>query len=244
MWSCKTLADGLNCWLNPAAALPRETVPRSLGLVSDSSGWLGTKPAPAAVSPLPQLSGEGVKEIISALLAVVYGFGSDFCVVALMWDGERKLQALLLCLFLSRGLLTVAGCLEELCSCSMRGGKGLVIRNNLRRVVKPAQGSRCCCPPWCDGVCSGSRRPPAVPQPLLQLAVGRAGCRAPGAETRSKIGGSWICCKCCKQNQAVSEDPSGDLGLAFGVPELAASGLLQLGSLQLAETRPREELHH
>lgn len=127
MWSCKTLADGLNCWLNPAAALPRETVPRSLDLVSDSSGWLGTKPAPAAVSPLPQLSGEGVKVMISALLAVMYGFGSGFCVVALMWDGERKLQALLLCLFLSRGLLTVAGCLEELCACSMRGGKGLVL---------------------------------------------------------------------------------------------------------------------
>lgn len=66
--------------------------------------------------------------MISALLAVMYGFGSDFGVVALMWDGERKLQALLCCLFPSRGLLTVAGCLEELCAHSLGGGKGLVLQ--------------------------------------------------------------------------------------------------------------------
>lgn len=156
MWSCKTLADGLNCWLNPAAALPRETVPRSPGLVSDSSRWLRIKPAPAAFRPLPQLSGEGVKGTISALLDVMYGFGSDFGVVALMWDGERKLQALLCCLFPSRGLLRVAGCLEELCP-QPGGRKGISSPPGITCAmrVQPAQGSRCRCPQRCDGVVLG-----------------------------------------------------------------------------------------
>lgn len=138
------------------------------------------------------------------------------------------------------------------CAHSLGGGKGLVL---LQELPAPCVCSlrRALVAVALSGV-MGCARAPGGPrlflELLLQLAVGRAEvlCSRSRERPEVRLGGSRICHKCCKQNQEVSEDPSGDVGLAFGAPELAASGRFSaaalLGSLQLAETRPQKELHH
>lgn len=179
-------------------------MPRSPGLVSDSSRWLGIKPAPAAFRPLPQFSGEGVKGTISALLAVMYGFGSDFGVVALMWDGERKLQALLSCLFPSRGLLRVAGCLEELCP-QPGGRKGISSPPGITCAVR-VQPAQALVAVALSGV-MGCARAPGGPrlflQPLLQLAVGRAGAVLQEQRLEDLVGAGFVTSAANKIKQSV-----------------------------------------